>query len=136
MAKATLRQQLEAFDKGIYLDSKGEESWCYTFYDWFCQDSSLKRKSDTLFRQVKRFVAANPKINQDKTYVFFKNNCPVGGPLYDSFSICDNEKDEVIYWVTGKSGHTNQAEVYSSAAGFETPVRTGKTFSDLVRDPL
>jgi hypothetical protein len=37
MAKISLRQQLEAFDKGIYLDSDGGESWCFNFYDWFCR---------------------------------------------------------------------------------------------------
>lgn len=136
MAKTTLRQQLEAFDKGIYLDSEGKESWCFNFYDWFCKDESLKRKADTLFKQVKRFVEANPNIDQDKYYVFFKNNCPTNGPLYDDFRICSIGGGEVQYNVTAKSGHTGQAEVYSSAHGFDEPVRTGKTFSDLVRDPL
>ena len=136
MAKTTLRQQLEAFDKGIYLDSDGENSWCFNFYDWFCKDEALKRKADTLFKQVKRFVAANPNIDQDKHYVFFKNNCPMYGPLYDDFRICSIDGGEVIYNVTAKSGHTGKAEVYSRANGFDEPVRTGKTFSDLVRDPL
>jgi len=136
MKTTTLRQQLEAFEKGIYLDSRGENSWCFNFYDWFCKDTSLKRKSDTLFKQVKRFVEANPNIDQDKHYVFFKNNCPMHGPLYDDFRICDIKEGHVIYNVTAKSGHTGQAEVYSKAHGFNEPIRTGKTFSDLVRSPL
>ena len=136
MAKTTLRQQLESFGKGVYLDSSGAESWCYNFYDWFCKDESLQRKSDTLFRQVKKFVGANPSIDQDKHYVFFKNNCPAHGPLYDAFSICEIESGDVIYWVTAKSGHTAQAEVYNKVTGFNDPIRTGKTFTDLVRGPL
>jgi hypothetical protein len=136
MAKTTLRKQLEAFDNGKYLDSDGKESWCFNFYDWFCKDESLKRKADTLFRQVKRFVAANPGIDQDKHYVFFKNNCPMNGPLYDDFRICDIEGGDVQYNVTAKSGHTQQAEVYTRANGFNEPARVGKTFTDLVRGPL
>jgi hypothetical protein len=136
MAKTTLRKQLEAFDNGKYLDSDGKESWCFNFYDWFCKDESLKRKADTLFRQVKKFVAANPDIDQDKHYVFFKNNCPMNGPLYDDFRICDIEGGDVQYNVTAKSGHTQQAEVYTRANGFNGPARVGKTFTDLVRGPL
>jgi hypothetical protein len=50
--KTTLRQQLEAFENGIFLDSNGsKDSGCFVFYDWFCKDSSLKRKAESLFRQ-------------------------------------------------------------------------------------
>ena len=136
MTKTTLRQQLEAFDKGIYLDSEGKESWCFNFYDWFCKEQSLKRKADTLFKQVKKFVGANPSIDLDKHYVFFKNNCPMNGPLYDDFRICDVQEGDVQYNVTAKSGHSGQAEVYSRANGFSEPARTGATFTDLVRGPL
>jgi hypothetical protein len=132
----TLRKQLEAFDKGIYLDGDGKESWCFNFYDWFCKDTSLKRKSDTLFKQVKRFVKANPNIDIDKHYVFFKNNCPAYGPLYDDFRICDIEEGNVIFNVTAKSGHTGKAEVYSRMHGFKEPVRIGKRFTDLIITPL
>lgn len=136
MTNTTLRQQLEAFDNGKYIDGEGKESWCYNFYDWFCKDESLKRKADTLFRQVKKFVGANPSIDLDKHYVFFKNNCPMNGPLYDDFRICDIKEGNVQYNVTAKSGHTKMAEVYTSAHGFSEPVRTGPTFTDLVRVPL
>lgn len=136
MTKATLRQQLEAFDKGIYLDGEGKESWCFNFYDWFCKEQSLKRKADTLFKQVKKFVGANPSIDLDKHYVFFKNNCPMNGPLYDDFRICDIAEGDVQYNVTAKSGHSGQAEVYTRANGFSEPTRTGATFTDLVRGPL
>lgn len=129
---ATLRKQIEAFDKGIYLDSNGKESWCYNFYDWFCKDSLLKAKADKLFKMVKQFLAVNPQIDIDNHYVFFKNNCPINGPLYDDFRICSITEDNVVYNVTAKSGHTGLAEMYYRENGFNEPLKTGKTYRELI----
>jgi hypothetical protein len=52
MEGITLRQQLEAFNLGVFLDSTGDvDSGCYNFYDWFCKDSSLKNKATKLFKK-------------------------------------------------------------------------------------
>jgi hypothetical protein len=61
MTKANLKQQLEAFKQGRYLDSDGNESWCYTFYDWFCKNSSLEEKSKKLFRQYSHNQQRTPR---------------------------------------------------------------------------
>tara|TARA_R110000765_G_scaffold24838_2_gene61912 strand:- start:675 stop:1073 length:399 start_codon:yes stop_codon:yes gene_type:complete len=128
----TLRQQLEAFENGIFLDSDGsKDSGCFVFYDWFCRDSSLKNKSIKLFKQVKLFVKMKD-VDLDNTYVFFKNNCPVGGSLYDDFRICNYDSGNVIYSVTSKSGHTGEAELWGKDNNFEEPIKTGKTFTDLL----
>jgi hypothetical protein len=132
MKGTTLRKQLEAFDKGIYLDSEGNESWCYNFYDWFCKDSTLQKKSDKLFGMVKKFLEVTPQIDQDKYYVFFKNNCPMDGPLYDDFRICAIEDGGVSYNITGKSGHSGLAEMYVSTMGFNEPYLTGRNFTELI----
>ena len=134
MSKATIRQQLEAHSQGRYLDSSGEESWCYTFYDWFCKETSLQKKADTLFAQLKRFLAANPSINIDKHYVWFKNNCPMNGPLYDDFRISDIETGDTMYTVTAKCGHSGLAEAYSRANGFKEPIATGKNFTEMLKN--
>lgn len=133
MAKANLKKQLEAFQQGRYLDSEGEESWCYNFYDWFCNLSSLKAKSNKLFRQTQKFVDLMG-IDQEKHYVFFKNNCPMCGPLYDDFRICDIESGQVIWNVTAKSGHSGKAEVYWREKGFDKPYATGKNFTELLKN--
>ena len=130
--KTTLRQQLEAFENGVFLESDGsKDSGCFVFYDWFCRDSSLKNKSIKLFKQVKLFVKMKD-VDLDSTYVFFKNNCPVGGPLYDDFRICDIESGNVLYTVTPKSGHTGEAELWGRDNDFDGPIKTGKTFTDLL----
>jgi len=66
-------------------------------------------------------------------YVFFKNNCPMSGPLYDSFSICDCKSGDVLYWVTGKSGHSGQAEIFSREKGFKEPLAIASSFSQLLK---
>ena len=130
--KPTLRQQIEAFVKGRFIDSSGHiDSGCYNFYDWFCSGSSLKRRSEKLFRMVIKLVP-HLDIDQDKVYVFFKNNCPCVGPLYDSFSICDIETGNVLYWITPKSGHSRKAELVK-APNFGDPFFEASDSRNLIR---
>ncbi len=83
MKKVNLADQLNAFASGKIIDSTGDQNDCFNFYDWFCKDASLERKANALFPKVKKFIAANPEIDILSTYVFFKNNCPMNGPLYN-----------------------------------------------------
>ncbi len=131
--KTTLKQQLEAFEKGIILDSDGTPSECYNFYDWFCKDKALKLKSERLFRMVKRWVKKR-NTDTDKVYVFFKNNCTGYGSLYDDFRICDIETGDVIYTVVPKCGHSGEAEVWGRDNKFQGPIITGKTLSEIFKN--
>jgi len=130
----TLRDQLKAFEEGNYLESDGTmNTRCFVFYDWFCKETSLENKANKLFNMVKRFVKYI-EIDLDNTYVFFKNNCPMSGPLYDSFSICSTDDGhEVLYWVTAKSGHSYQAEIVK-APDFDNPLLTANTYTQLFKD--
>jgi len=131
--KVTLTQQLEAFKNNIILDSSGEENDCYNFYDWFCSDKALKAKSERLFRMVKRWVEKR-NTDTDKVYVFFKNNCPMNGPLYDDFRICDIETGDVIWTVTPRCGHSGLAEVWGRQNGFKEAIAKGTTMSEIYRN--
>jgi hypothetical protein len=135
MAKTTnLKQQLEAFTRGQYLDSSGiNDTTCYNFYDWFCKDSSLKNKATKLFKHVSHFVT-KMKIDTENTYVFFKNNCPMRGPLYDDFRICDLTTGEVLWNITPKSGHSNQAEIWGRINNFKEPLAQGKTLNEIYKN--
>lgn len=128
----TLKQQLEAFEKGQILNSDGIENKCYNFYDWFCKDEALKAKSERLFKMVKRWVNKR-NTNADKVYVFFKNNCPMRGPLYDDFRICDVETGDVIYTVIPKCGHSGKAEVWGKINEFKGPIMIGDTMNDIYK---
>ena len=130
MKKVSLAEQLNAFASGRIIDSEGSENTCFNFYDWFCKDSSLERKAHALFPRVKRFLKEHPEIDIHSTYVFFKNNCPMRGPLYDDFRICN--ENELIYTVIPKCSHSGQAEIWGkNAEGRFECLKRAKTFSKL-----
>ena len=66
------------------------------WYDWFCSDVALAAKTEYLGSKVLSILDSK-KFDKNKTYVFFKNNCPCVGALYDQFSICDIETCDVLY---------------------------------------
>lgn len=80
------------------------------WFDWFCSDKALFPRLKKMKGMVKA-AAASSLVDADKTYVFFKNNCPFNSPTYDSFSIVDRQTEDVIYWVTAKDGHIGEAMV-------------------------
>ena len=130
--RTTLAAQLNAFASGQIMDSDGTVGGvnCFNFYDWFCKDSSLELKAHALFPRVKRFLKEHPEIDIHSTYVFFKNNCPGRGSLYDDFRICN--EDEVIYTVIPKCSHSGQAEIWGkNAEGQFECLKRAETFSKL-----
>jgi len=64
------------------------------WYDWWCKEESLPNRFKALAPKVVEAVEANV-VDPDKHYVFFKNVCPMVGPTYDSFRICDLETGKV-----------------------------------------
>ena len=118
---ANLADQLNAQANGLIIDSQGRNDSCYNFYDWFCKDSSLRNKSWKLMKQVKTFLKHNPQINLLDHYVFFKNNCPMNGPLYDDFRICNIETGNVVFTVVPKCGHSGLAEIWGRENDFKGP---------------
>ena len=133
MIKVNLKQQLEAFEKGIFLNSdRKEDNRGYNFYDWFCMEKSLKSKAEKLFKISKRFIKQY-NIDVENTYIFFKNNCPINGPTYDDFRICDVETGNVIFTVIPKSGHTGKAEVWGKENNFEGPIIVGANMNEIYK---
>ena len=104
-------------------DEAFNEKNCYGFYDWFCKDSSLKNKAKVLFAKLKSVVRSG-KFDPTKTYVFFRNNCPCSGKLYDDFRICDLATGHVLYTVSPSNGR-GKAEVWGVDNDFEDPLVEG-----------
>lgn len=110
---------------------------CFGFFDWFCKDSALPNRAKRLQSNVRSFLKTMEKngkpIDLDAHYVFFKNNCPAIGHVYDSFSICSVDDGKVEFWVTPKSGHMRDngaAEIWFGAKDEEV---TAPTFRELLQ---
>lgn len=132
MQEYTMREFVKRFTAKEF-DAPDLETQCKAgWYDWFCRDTSLANKTKRLGNIV-RHIVNSTKFDADKVYVFFKNNCPMVGHLYDSFSICDLESGDVLFWITPSNGHKSdngKAQVLA-APDFENPVVEG-TVKDIV----
>lgn len=128
--QTTLLAQIKAYKERKEII--GDYAHCSGFYDWFCKFYSLEAKSKTLMAKViKLMESGKVNINAAEAYVFFKNNCPMSGPLYDSFSICDKD-GSVILWATPKSGHSGKAEINFFQGDRKGQVIEAESFRELL----
>lgn len=119
MSDIPIREWVKKFDAGEFnapdFKTQCEAGW----YDWFCKDSALARKTQKLGRYLKTLLKTGA-IDVDNSYVFFKNNCPGVGTLYDDLRVCDLATGEVIWTIVPKSGHRSKegrAGIYGSLDG-------------------
>jgi hypothetical protein len=100
--KLNFKAQLEAFRN----NSPEYVNDSYFFYDWFCSEKALKIKSKLLMTKAEK-VMSKLGLDPETHRVFLKNNCPMSGKLYDSFSICNHDEEgEVVVWVAPSLGYT------------------------------
>jgi hypothetical protein len=78
----------------------------YGFYDWFCKESSLSSRFLKLLPKV-QFLVNEGIIDQDNCYVWFKNNCPCNGSLYDDIRISRIDTEEFLGGICPSSGHNS-----------------------------
>ena len=94
----TVRTFIERFKKGDFESPDAHTQIEAGWYDWFCREKSLlnkTRKMGSIIKQVKD----GGKVNLDTMYVWFKNNCPGGGPLYDDFRFADIVTGDVQFTI-------------------------------------
>ena len=101
------------------------------WYDYFCKASSLVNKGRALIRKLKKIYKLNELsgrkyFDPNKTYVFFKNNCPFYGSLYDDFRICDLETRDVIFTIqVNRYDQKHSAELWGQPNNFEGAILEG-----------
>jgi len=127
MSEITIREFISNYENGKYnnpdVDTMIEAGW----FDWFCEDEELKSRLDEMFPKVKQ-LANSSKIDIDTMYVFFKNNCPGIGKIYDDFRFCEIETGDVVFTIVPASGHERDfglAEVWGSENSFERALAKG-----------
>ena len=100
-----MSDQKEFSIKQFLENPEENSSWCYNFYDWFCNEDSLLIKAKAHAKKLK-FLVEQGVLNAETTYAWFKNNCPMNGSLYDDIRISRmNEDNDFLGGFCPKSGH-------------------------------
>lgn len=117
--------EFESLDVKVQIDA----GW----YDWFCRDTSLRNKTKKMGNIIKQ-IKDGGKVNLDESYVWFKNNCPMSGPLYDDFRIA-NIHDGATQLVVQLDSPWEDAKytVYSVDDFFDKPVLLTNSSRELVK---
>ena len=115
-------------------DSKDRAVQCEAgWYDWFCRDEALASR----LKQIAPVVMGitDPFI-QDNYYVWFKNNCPMVGPLYDDvrFEPLTVERDGKYFMVAKASPHEKAKwALYTERCGFDEPEFQCANIREMIR---
>jgi hypothetical protein len=133
--KISIAEWIKNFDNDEY-NSKDFDTQCEAgWYDWFCKDTSLRNKTYKLAPKIKQVAEILGKGFCKTHYLFFKNNCPMTGRLYDDFRFCDMKTHDVIYTIIPKSGHNSEygtALLWGKENNFKGSIVEG-TWKDIIK---
>ena len=103
------------------------------WFDWFCRDTSLANKTKKMGNIIKQ-IKAGGKVDLETSYVWFKNNCPLSGPLYDDFRIADIEtNNNLIVVQIDCFRNDSKYTAYERLDGFEKPGFQSNSSRELVK---
>lgn len=133
MKRMTITEFVERFNNGEFAASDYHTQRKAGWYDWFCKTNRLASRLKVLGKAVAS-IKDSRRFVKDACYVFFKNNFPCVGPMYDQFSICDMATGDVMYCVQhlAKGSHGCKKahwEVLGVENDFKEPLATG-TWND------
>lgn len=112
----TLNEWLKKFNNNEFNDGSVEVQISAGWYDWFCSNSSLVNKTKKLGKIVNKISKLLSEDFKNTHYVWFKNNCPCYGDLYDDIRFSDlktGNNDLVFIPKSGFDNSKNETQIAS-----------------------
>lgn len=131
--RISLKTWIERFNNNEFENENTNVQIEAGWYDWFCRDTSLKNKTKKMGQIIKQ-IKDGGKVDLNNMYVWFKNNCPMSGPLYDDFRIA-NINDGATQLLVQLDSPWEDAKyvVYSVDDFFDKPVLLTNSSRELVK---
>lgn len=117
----SVREWQEKFRSGAFSAPDRYTQCTAGWYDWFCRDEALAGRLKKIGRVV---MGITDPFILDNYYVWFKNNCPLSGPLYDDvrFEPLSGERDGKYFVISLDSPHERTKwALVTERYGFDAP---------------
>ena len=131
--RISLKTWIERFNNNEFENENTNVQIEAGWYDWFCRDTSLKNKTKEMGQIIKQ-IKDGGKVDLNNMYVWFKNNCPMSGPLYDDFRIANiNDGATQLLVQLDSPWEDTKYVVYSVDDFFDKPVLLTNSSRELVK---
>ena len=131
--KINIVSWIDAFLAGTFDSADVQTQIKGGWYDWFCKDSSLASKTKKMGNIIKD-IKSGGKVDLTNWYVWFKNNCPMVGPLYDDFRFADMETGAVQFTICIDDKRAkSKYEVWGRKNDFDGPIIGFNSSRELVK---
>lgn len=133
MRETSIKEWIARFQNNEFASRDKNTQIKAGWYDWFCSYESLRNRLYKMGKIVSK-VKEGGKVDMNNWYVWFKNNCPFVGPLYDDFRFADIETGEVQFTISideKRTGH--KYNVWGRRNQFQGPIIQFEDSRDLVK---